>query len=99
MAWLETGEEGVVIAVHACPRASRTAVQGLHGEALKIRLQSPPVDGRANEALIDFLSDTLDVPRRDIVILSGAADRRKRLAVRGVTPAQVRGRLLPEGSR
>ena len=82
-----------MLSVHACPRAAQDAVQGLHGDALKIRLRSPPVDGKANEALIAFLSQILDVPARDVSIVAGHSARRKRVAVDGVTEAVVRAKL------
>ncbi len=85
----------MVIAVHACPRASTTAVQGLHGDALKIRLRAPPVDGRANEVLLAFLAEMLGVPQRQVSLLTGDTGRRKRVLVRGLNAPTVRSRLLP----
>ena len=79
--------------VHACPRAAQDQVQGLHGDAVKIRLRSPPVDGKANDALIAFLGQILDVPARDLIIVAGHSARRKRVAIAGVTEAVVRAKL------
>jgi len=93
MNWITATKTGVMLSVHACPRAAQDAVQGLHGDAVKIRLRSPPVDGRANEALIAFFSRILDVPARDLVIVSGHGARRKRVAIAGVTAAAVRAKL------
>ena len=73
----------VVIAVHVQPRAASTEVVGMHGQALKIRLKAPPVDGAANDELIRFLAARLDVPRRDIEIAGGAAARTKRVRITG----------------
>ena len=95
MPWFQETPEGVIVAVHACPRASKTAVQGLHGDALKIRLRAPPVDGRANEILVAFLAETLGVPVRQVSLVAGDTGRRKRVLVRGVGAAAVRARLLP----
>jgi uncharacterized protein len=83
----------VVLTVHATPRASRNEIQGEHGNALKIKLKAPPVDGKANEALIEFLSDILGVPRRQITLLSGLTSRQKRVAIRAVTREGISTKL------
>ena len=93
MNWITTTKTGVMLSVHACPRAAQDQVQGLHGDAVKIRLRSPPVDGKANDALIAFLSQILDVPVRDLIIVAGHSSRRKRVAITGVTEAAVRAKL------
>jgi len=72
---------GVVLDIHVIPRASRTAVDGVYDGALKIRLHAPPVDGQANQALIEWLADRLGIARRDIELLRGATARRKQLRV------------------
>lgn len=89
MSWMHVSPRGVIVTVHAVPRATRTAVQGLHGDAVKIRLQAPPVEGKANKALIRFLSLTLDIPARQIAILSGLAGRHKRVLITGLDAATV----------
>jgi uncharacterized protein (TIGR00251 family) len=66
-----------VLTLHVQPGASRTGYARLHGDAHKIRLAAPAVDGRANEALIAFLADAFGVPKRDVTIASGASARRK----------------------
>ena len=93
MNWITATKTGVMLSVHACPRAAQNAVQGLHGDAVKIRLRSPPVDGKANDALIAFLSRILDVSARDLIIVAGHSSRRKRVAVAGVTEAVVHAKL------
>ena len=93
MSSLTQTSDGVVIAVHVCPRASKTAVQGLHGDAVKIRLRAPPVDGKANEALLEFLAETLAVPVRRIRLLSGETGRQKRVLAQGLTVPQVLAHL------
>lgn len=93
MNWITATKTGVMLSIHACPRAAQDAVQGLHGDAVKIRLRSPPVDGKANEALIAFLSRLLDVPARNLTLVSGQSSRAKRVAVAGVTEAAVRAKL------
>ena len=73
------------LVVHVVPRARRSTVAGRHGDAIKIKLAAPPVDGAANAELIRFVAVQLGVPRSAVTILNGAAARRKTLAVRGVT--------------
>jgi uncharacterized protein (TIGR00251 family) len=90
---IEDRPGGVRISVHVQPRASRTEIAGAHGDALKVRLAAPPVDGAANEALVTFLTDRFAVPRRAITIVSGAQSRAKVVEVAGLTAADVR-RLL-----
>ena len=63
--------------VRVQPRASKNEVAGIHNGALRVRLQAPPVDGAANEALIEFLADELDVPSRLVRIVSGFGSRNK----------------------
>jgi uncharacterized protein (TIGR00251 family) len=75
---------GVEIAVLVQPRASRTRVVGLHDGLLKIQLAAPPVDGAANEALLEFLADALEVPRRALALVGGETSRRKRVSVSGI---------------
>lgn len=67
----------VRFAVRVQPRASSNEIAGMHGGALRVRLQAPPVEGAANEALIRFLASTLDVPRRCVRIVSGVSSRNK----------------------
>ena len=71
------------------PRASRTELAGRHGDALKVRLAAPPVDGAANEALVRYLAEVLDVQRASIELLSGHSGRRKLLQIRGITVADA----------
>ncbi|MBL8982864.1 MAG: DUF167 domain-containing protein [Gemmatimonadetes bacterium] len=77
-------------AVHVQPRATRSEVVGCHGDALRVRLQAPPVDGAANEALVELLADTLEVPRRAIALVAGHTARRKVVEV----PEDARARLM-----
>ena len=73
----------VVLTLHVQPGASRTEYAGLHDDAHKIRLAAPAVDGRANEALVEFLAAYFGVRRRSVRIVSGLKSRRKRVAVEG----------------
>lgn len=85
---------GVRFAVYVQPRASRTEIVGPHGDALKIRVAAPPVDGAANEELVRFLSRCLSVSASAVRVSSGAAGRRKVVEVDGVTVAQARAALF-----
>jgi uncharacterized protein len=82
------------LVVHVVPRARRSTVAGRRGDAIKIKLAAPPVDGAANAELIRFVAVQLGVPRSAVTILNGAAGRRKTLAVRGVTAGAVARALL-----
>ena len=84
---------GVVFAVRVIPRARKTGVAGTRDGALVVRLSAPPVDGAANAALIAYLSSLLDRPRRDFAIVAGQTSREKRIAVSGVTAAQLTVKL------
>ena len=79
--------------VRVIPRAGRTAIAGRRGDALLIRLAAAPVEGAANEALIDLLSDTLAVPRRSISIAAGQRSRDKRIEIDGLDPDTLERRL------
>jgi len=81
-AWFRRVPDGWEILIHAQPGASRTLVDGIHGDCLKLRVQAPPVDGRANTAIIAFVAETLGITRRGVEIIAGASSRRKRLLVR-----------------
>lgn len=89
--------EGLPIYVQ--PRASRTSVVGLHGEAVKIRVAAPPVDGAANAELVRFLAKTLGVARSSVDVVSGTRGRRKLVRVDGMQPATIRSALLQAGGR
>jgi uncharacterized protein (TIGR00251 family) len=83
----------ILVDVRVIPRAKRTELAGRRGTALLIRLAAPPVDGAANEALIAFLADRLDVPHRRIAIVRGATARDKTVAIEGLTAAEIERRL------
>ena len=73
--------DGVLLQLSVMPNAKRTQVDGLHDGALRVRLAAPPIDGRANEALVAWLAKSLGVPRRDVEVLRGEASRRKQVAI------------------
>ena len=84
---------GLTFAVRATPRAGRTAITGIRGDALAVRLAPSPVDGAANDALIALLADTFNCPRRDVTIVSGHNSRDKRVAIARLTESQFAARL------
>lgn len=81
MAAIEWRGSDLLLAVHVQPRAARDEVAGVHGDRLKIRITAPPVDGQANGHLTEFLAELCQVPRRDVVLLSGSTGREKRFRI------------------
>ena len=77
----------LILDVHVQPRASKSQVAGFFGDRLKIRVAAPPVDGKANQELIDFLAKAFNVARRDILLLAGESGRDKRFKV--LSPKRV----------
>ncbi|MGH8660453.1 MAG: DUF167 domain-containing protein [Burkholderiales bacterium] len=73
----------LTVTLHAQPNAKKNEIAGLHGGALKVKIAAPAVDNKANAALIDFLGETLDVPRFAIIIRHGATGRRKVVEITG----------------
>ena len=84
---------GVVIDVRVIPRAGRSGIAGVRGDAVLVRLQAPPVDGAANTELIAVLAAAFGVPKRVVVILGGERSRLKRVHVTGVDVATATARL------
>ena len=84
---------GTVLALHIQPGAKRSAVCGMYGDAVKIAVKAPPVDGKANAALRDFIADKLKVPTGAVLLIAGAAGRDKRLRIAGKSPADVKSAL------
>ncbi len=80
-----------VLSLHVQPGASRTELAGLHGEAIKLRLRAPPVDGKANDELCRFIAALFAVKRQDVRLLSGESSRQKKIAVRtaGEPPSAI----------
>jgi hypothetical protein len=81
----------VTLQVHAQPQARRTEVVGLHGDSLKVRIAAPPLEDRANEALVKFLADYFAVPKRNVKLVEGERSREKRFEISGssVDPARL----------
>ncbi len=85
--------ESAVIAVRVLPRASRDGVAGTAGDSVRIRLTAPPVENRANEALVRFLADALGVPKGSVEIISGKGGRSKIVRVAGIERSDLFRRL------
>lgn len=91
-----TADGAALLALHIQPGAKRTEIAGLHGEALKIRLAAPPVDGKANAALLAFLADTLDLPKAAVTLESGASSRQKRVRIIGAVRERLQALCAPK---
>jgi uncharacterized protein (TIGR00251 family) len=91
--WVRVAGDDVVLTLHIQPGAKRTELAGIHGEALKIRLGAPPVDGKANDCLIAFLAERLRVPKSRVVLEAGMTSRSKRVRVVGVGSADIEATL------
>jgi uncharacterized protein (TIGR00251 family) len=90
--------EGATFLVRVQPRARKNAVLGELGDALRVALQAPPVEGRANEALIRFCAEMFSVPRSAVTIASGEHGRNKRVVIAGCTATQIVTVLQPHFS-
>lgn len=95
MSWIRGDGDAVVLTLHIQPGAKKTEIVGLHGEALKIRLAAPPVDGKANAALIAFIAAKVGAGRTAVELLSGENSRAKRVRIAGMSEAAVRAALQP----
>jgi len=93
---MEEREGAVILLVRMQPRASKDEIAGEMAGALKIRLRAPAVEGRANEALAEFLAELLKTPKAAVRILSGDRSRTKRIEIRGVTRQQILALLVQE---
>lgn len=88
--WFRVANDGrLTLTLHIQPGAKKTEFAGRHGDALKIRLAAPPVDGKANEALLRFIADSLGLAKSAVVLKSGQTSRRKVLEVTGGTVAAL----------
>jgi uncharacterized protein len=84
---------GVTFAVKVHPRAKKNAIAGELGDALKVALTAPPIEGKANEACIEFFSNLLEVPRSSVTIAAGQTSRNKIIRVAGLSAAELEKRL------
>jgi uncharacterized protein len=93
MVAIQNSVNGATFAVKVHPRAKKNAITGEGGDALKLDLTAPPVEGKANEACIEFFAKLLKVPRSSVTIAAGLTSRNKVIRVAGLTAQQVRDRL------
>jgi uncharacterized protein (TIGR00251 family) len=87
--WYFWQDDALVLNVHIQPRAGKDEIAGIFGKRLKIRITAPPVDGKANSHLIDFFADIFQIPRRNVMLLSGETSREKRFKI-------LRPKVLPD---
>ncbi len=91
MPYLQTLANGdLLLSLYVQPRSSRNTIAGLHGDSLKLRLTTPPVDGRANKAVIAFLAKLLKIPKSAVMIKSGLQSRSKKIILSGVRESDLR---------
>lgn len=90
---IEPVRGGVRLHLLIQPKSSKNEVVGLHDNRLKIKIMAPPVDGKANTHVIEFLSETLNLPKRDIRLIRGDTGRQKTVEITGVTEEYVREKL------
>ena len=90
---LQDSNSGATFTVKIHPRAKKNAITGELGDALKVSLTAPPVDGRANEACIEFFAKLLKLPRSSVTIASGQSSRTKSICVKGLSAEQIKQRL------
>jgi len=94
MPFLQVLPDGeLILSLYVQPRSSRNELVGLHGEALKLRLTTPPIDGRANKAVIAFLSKRLKIPKSALTIRSGLQSRSKKVVLSGLDENTARSVL------
>ena len=91
--YLTETPEGVVLNVRAQPRSSRSGIDGLLGDAVKVRIRCAPVDGKANKELIETLADAFGLPKSAVVFKSGETSKTKRILLRGLAASAVKSVL------
>lgn len=90
--------DGVLVRLRVLPRASTTAIVGLHGDSLKLRVQAPPVDGAANRVVVDYIATRCGVPRSAVDVVMGERSRSKSVVIHGVAVDEVRRALSPRAA-
>lgn len=94
---LHEGPQGITFSVKVQPRAKKNAITGIVGDALKLALTAPPVEGKANEAVIGFLADFFDIPRSSVTITAGKTSRLKMIRISGANRQALMQRLQELG--
>ena len=95
MSWYQVHPDGITLTLRIQPRASRNSISGLLGDALKIALTAPPVDGEANQACVKFLASFFKVSLRDVKLESGQTSRTKRIRILGLHEAEMLEKIGP----
>ena len=94
MDYLAGQQDGsLALTVYIQPRASRTRISGLHGDALKLCITAPPVEGRANRAVVEYIANLFKIPKKSVTITSGLQSRTKRLTINNISLAAARDLL------
>lgn len=83
--WLTVKEQELILSLHIQPGAKKSSINGLYGERLKIAIATPPIDGKANKALIGFISKRLEIPKSYVNIITGENSREKRIRIQGIS--------------
>lgn len=91
--WIQETSDGVILKVTVQPRGSRNEIAGLQGDALKIKLTAPPVEGAANKLCVEFLAKALKVRKSDVEIIHGQKSRSKKVLVRSTTLERIESLL------
>jgi uncharacterized protein (TIGR00251 family) len=91
--YLHETDDGVILRIKVQPRASRDEVVGVQGDALKVRITAPPVEGAANTHLLTVLAKQLGIPRGRLELRTGSTSRLKSITIQGISAAEVRRRL------
>lgn len=94
MSWIKKNPEGCIVDVQIQPQARKNEVIGLHNNRLKIKITSPPVDGKANQALIGFLATLLDLNKSAFVILKGETSRQKQILIKNSSLEHIEAKLI-----
>ncbi|MBS3910128.1 MAG: YggU family protein [Actinobacteria bacterium] len=91
--YLSTHGDGIILNIWLQPRAARTKIVGIYGDNIKISVKAPPLEGRANDECIEFLSALLGFPKKLFTVKSGEKSRRKRIYIKDATPGMVEAAL------
>ncbi|MEY4615792.1 MAG: hypothetical protein RJB66_752 [Pseudomonadota bacterium] len=94
MGWIRSDKKGCIIDVHAQPQARKNEVVGLHNDRLKVKIKSPPVDGKANECLTEFVAELLNLNRSAVELIKGETSRQKQLLIHGMSPETAEALLF-----
>ncbi len=92
--WYTETPEGIILNVKAQPRSSRAGIDGLFGDAVKIRIKCAPIDGKANKELIEIVANEFHLPKSSVVFKSGETSKMKRILLRGMTRTQVETKCI-----